>query len=83
MLLKEFYRRVILTEEAALAFREHNLLYAVQEADPCHKCGSVMQEKRKRNGGDSKPVLRCPRKGCQITRSVLFVQEINFFIIRT
>jgi len=68
MLLKEFYRRVILTEEAAVAFlREHNL----QEADPCYKCGSIMQEKRKRNrGGEFKPVLRCPRKGCQTTRSV-------------
>ena len=73
MLLKEFYRKVILTEEAALAFlREHNLLDTVQEADPCHKCGSVMQEKRKRNrgGGEFKPVLRFPRKGCQTTRSV-------------
>jgi len=72
MLLKEFYRRVILTEEAALTFlREHNILDKVHEADPCHKCGSVMQEKRKRNRvGDFKPVLRCPWKGCQITRSV-------------
>jgi len=62
MLLKEFYRRVILTEEAALTFlREHNILDKVHEADPCHKCGSVMQEKRKRNRvGDFKPVLRCP-----------------------
>ena len=35
MLLKEFYRSVILTEEAAVAFlREHNLLDALQEADP-------------------------------------------------
>ena len=72
MLLKEFYRRVILTKEAAVAFlREHNLLDALQEADPCHKCGSIMQEKRKRNrGGEFQPVLRCPRKGCQTTRSV-------------
>ena len=38
MLLKEFCRKVFLTEEAALAFlREHNLLDTVQEADPCHK----------------------------------------------
>ena len=72
MLLKEFYRRVILTEEAAIAFlSERNLLDALQEADPCHKCGSIMQEKRKRNrGGELKPVLRCPRKGRQTTRSV-------------
>ena len=48
MLLKEFYRRIILTEEAALAFlREHNLLDTVQKADPCHKYGSIMQEKKK------------------------------------
>ena len=46
-MLQEFYRRVILTEEeAALTFlREHNLLDTAQEAHPCHKCGSVMQEK--------------------------------------
>lgn len=30
-----------------------------------------MQEKRRRDrGGESRPVLRCPRKGCQVTRSV-------------
>ena len=52
MLLKEFYRRVIFTEEAALAFlRAQNLLDAVQEADPCHKCGSIIQQKRKRDRG--------------------------------
>jgi len=35
-----------LTEEAALTIlREHNLLVIVQEGDPCHKCGSVMQKK--------------------------------------
>ena len=52
-----FYRRVILTEEAALAFLgEHNLLDTVQEADSCHKCGSIMQEKRKRyKGGEFRP----------------------------
>jgi len=72
MLLKEFYRRGILTEEAALTFlRENNLLDRVQEAYPCRKCGSVMQEKRKCNrGGDFKPLLRCRRKGCKTTRSL-------------
>ena len=71
MLLKEFYRRVILTEAPLAFLREHNLLDTVQEADPCHKCGSVMQEKGKCNrGGYFKPVLRCPRNGCQTTRSV-------------
>ncbi len=72
MLQKEYYSRVILTEAAALTFsREHNVLDTVQEADPCHECGSVMQEKRKRTrGGEFKPVLRCPPKGCQTTRSV-------------
>lgn len=72
MLLKDFYKSVILTEESAVAFlREHNLLAAPQEAEPCHRCGSVMQEKRKRNrGGEYRPILRCPRKGCQTSRSV-------------
>lgn len=72
MLLKDFYRKVILTEDTAVSFlREHNLLDAPQEAAPCQRCGSVMQEKRRRDrGGDFRSVLRCPRKGCQTSRSV-------------
>ena len=82
MLLKKLYRRVILTEEAALPFlRDHNPLDTVQEADPCHKCGSIMQEKRKRyRGGEFRPVLRCPQKGCQTTR---FVRTGNQFFLYT
>lgn len=84
MLLKDFYKRVILTEETAVAFlRENSLPDTQQEADPCHRCGAVMQEKRKRDrGGQFRPILRCPRKGCQ-TSHVLFVKETNFSIIRT
>ena len=41
MLLKVFYRRVILTEETTVVFlREHNLLDIVQQADPYHKCST-------------------------------------------
>ena len=78
MLLKDFYRRVILTEDTAVTFlREHNLLEAPNETASCHRCGSIMLEKRKRDrGGDFRPVLRCPRKGCQTTR---FVRKGNAF----
>lgn len=72
MLLKDFYRNVILTEDSAVTFlRENDLLDVPQKAEPCHRCGSVMQDKRKRDrGGKYRPVLRCPRKGCQTSRSV-------------
>ena len=50
MLLKDFYRRVILTEDTAVTFlREHNLLEAPNETASCHRCGSIMLEKRKRD----------------------------------
>lgn len=72
MLLKDFYANIISTEETAVTFlRGHRLLDTVQDAEPCHRCGNVMVEKRKRDrGGDFRPVLRCPRKGCQTSRSV-------------
>jgi hypothetical protein len=66
MLLKDFYRNIICTEENALAF-----LRAPQDAEPCHRCGSDMQETRKRDrGGEYRHVLRCGRKVCQTSRSV-------------
>ena len=73
MLSKYFHRRAILKEETAVAcLLENNLLDTPQEADSCHRCGSAMQEKRKRNrAGKSRLVLRCPRQGCQTSRSVL------------
>ena len=73
MLLKDFYGHVILTEETAVALlRENNLLDIPQEVHPGHRCGSITQEKRKRHrSGEYKPVFRCPRKACQIPRSVL------------
>ena len=72
MLAKEFYRTVISNEECAYAFlKEYNLLNTSQETELCHKCSSVMQEKRKRNRkGEFRPVFRCPRKGCQTSRSI-------------
>lgn len=52
MMLKDFYRRVILKEKTAAKFlRENNLLDSPQEADPCHRSCSVPQEKRKRDRG--------------------------------
>ena len=72
MHIKELYTRVIPSEEAAFSFlKEHDLLDEEHDADPCHKCGAIMQEKRKRNRkGEFRPVLRCPRRGCQTTRSI-------------
>ena len=72
MLFKEFCTTVGSSEDNALSFlRQHNLLDNVQDAEPCQKCGSVMQEKRKRGrNGEFKPILRCPKKGCQTSRSV-------------
>lgn len=49
LLLKDLYRRVILTRETAVTLLQdnNNLLDTQQEADPCHQCGTVMQEKQK------------------------------------
>ena len=79
MHLKDFYRNVVVSEDAAVAFlREHELLEEVKDAEPCTKCGSTMEEKRRRNrAGEFKPVLRCPRRSCQTTRSVR--KNNNFF----
>jgi len=82
MLLREFYRRVILTE-AALAFsREHNLLDTVLEADPCHKCGSVTQEKESIAEEEISSLCYVAlERGVKLHG--LFVREINFSIIWT
>ena len=71
MLLKDLYRTVILNENVAVTFlREHQLLEEPENVE-CHRCGSEMQQKRKRDrGGKFRPVLHCPSKGCQVTRSV-------------
>ncbi|MPC73221.1 hypothetical protein E2C01_067543 [Portunus trituberculatus] len=75
MLLKVFYSIVILIKETAVAFlRKHNLLDTVQQADPYHKSGSVMEEKRKRNrGGEFKPVHYIVQRGVSNYVHGLFV----------
>lgn len=72
MLLRDFYINIAASEETAVTFlRQHQLLDAANESDPCTRCGSEMQEKRRRDrGGEFRPVFRCPRKGCQTSRSV-------------
>lgn len=72
MLLRDFYITVVSTEETAVLFlRQHGLLDTEAEAEVCSRCGSNMQEKRKRDrGGEFRPVFRCPRRGCQTTRSI-------------
>jgi len=50
MLIKDFYIRVASSEQACTAFlREHQLLIDVNNIDPCHKCGTEMREKRRKN----------------------------------
>ena len=68
----EFVKTVICSKEMAVQYlREHNLLDNLEEAViNCDKCGSVMQNKRRLIRGKSIPVMRCPRKGCQVMRSV-------------
>uniref|UniRef100_A0A6P7F9I0 Uncharacterized protein LOC114327708 n=1 Tax=Diabrotica virgifera virgifera TaxID=50390 RepID=A0A6P7F9I0_DIAVI len=82
-LLKDFYRSVILSEKCAVTFlREHGLLDEADDNQPCHRCGSVMQQKtRSDRGKEARLVLRCPRKGCQVTRSVRTGNEYfhNFY----
>uniref|UniRef100_A0A1Y1N6C7 Uncharacterized protein n=1 Tax=Photinus pyralis TaxID=7054 RepID=A0A1Y1N6C7_PHOPY len=72
MLLKDFYNNVILNEELAAAYlQERQLLDAAEDAEPCHRCGSEMQQKRRRDrNGEYRPIFRCPRKGCQTSHSV-------------
>ena len=68
----EFYRNVISSEESAVHYLQmHNLLNTAREANPCHRCGAVMEEKRRKaRNGDILPILRCPMRGCQTTRSI-------------
>ena len=71
MLARDFYK-IISSEDVAVSYlREHNLIDQVESVPPCHKCGSLMQEKKKRNRkGEFMPLLRCPKNGCQTYRSV-------------
>ena len=68
----EFVKTVICSEEMAVQYlREHNLLDDPEQAViNCDKCGSVTQNKRRLIRGNGVPVMRCPRKGCQVMRSV-------------
>ena len=68
----EFVKTVICSEEMAVQYLcKHNLLdNPKQTVINCDKCGSVMQNKRRLIRGNSVPVMRCPRKGCQVMRNV-------------
>jgi hypothetical protein len=69
----EFVKTVICSEEMAVQYlRERNLFDDLEEAVMnCDiKCGSIMQNKRRLIRGNSVPVMRCPRKDCQVMRSV-------------
>ncbi len=41
---------------------------SVMNHDPCEKCGTKMAQKRQKNRVDKwVPMLRCPKKGCEMT----------------
>jgi hypothetical protein len=68
----EFIKTVACSEEMAVQYqRERDLLDDPEETViNCDKCGSVMQNKRRLIRGNSVPVMRCLRKGCQVMRNV-------------
>ena len=68
----EFIKTVKCSEEMAVQYlRKHNLLDDLkQTVINCDKCGSVMQNKRRVIRGNFISVMRCPRKGCQVMRSL-------------
>ena len=58
MLLKEFYTSVILNEVVCVNFLQRSaLLGEPDQQDPCHKCGTLMVEKRRRTRvGEGVPI---------------------------
>ena len=70
MRAKEQYTQVIRDEVAATEFFRRYQLEQPVDIAPCSKCGGEMAEKRRKIKGESRPVCRCSKKGCQIFRSV-------------
>lgn len=73
MLLRDFYMKVVLNEETALAFlRDYDLLDDDDDVARCSKCGGDMVTawERDRAGAEFYPVLRYRKKGCQAMHSV-------------
>ena len=65
------YTQAIRDEVAATEFlRRYELLEQPVDIAPCSKCEGEIAEKRRKIKGESRPVLRCRRKGCQTFRSV-------------
>ena len=77
MRAKELYTQVNRDEVAATEFLRRYQLEQPVDIAPCSKCGGKMAEKRRKIKGESRPVFRCIRKGCQTFRSVC--QESTFF----
>jgi len=69
MMFREFYTLVVSNEIEYYRFLvEKELLKSAEDNDPCHKCGTEMQVKR-RKCRNVVWIFRCPKKGCQTTRS--------------
>ena len=81
MRAKELYSQVIRDEvTASEIIRRYQLLEQPVDIAPCSKCGGEMAEKQRKIKGESRPVFRCTRKGCQALRSVC---HGNFFFSYT
>lgn len=79
MLLRDFYR-IISTEESTCSFLRQNNLLDQSNGVNCHRCGTPMRDARKRDrGGEFRSIFRCPRKGCQTSRSVRQGNEFFHF----
>jgi len=69
MMLHEFYTTVVPNKNECHRFLvEKGLLKSAE--DPCNKCGTEMQVKRRKcRNGEWMPIFRYPKKGCQTKRS--------------
>jgi len=70
-MFREFYTTVVLNEIECHRFLvAKGLLKSAEDNDPCHKCDIEMQVKRRKcRNGEWMSIFRCPKKGCQTTRS--------------
>jgi len=71
MMFREFYTTVVQNEIECHRFLvEKGLLRSAEDNAPYHKCGTEMQVKRRKcRYGEWMAIFRCPKKGCQLTRS--------------
>lgn len=83
MTFREFYTTVVPNEIECHRFLvEKGLLKSAEDNAPCHKCDTEMQIKRRKcRSGEWMAIFRCPKRGCQTTRSARAAAD--FFISLT